>query len=118
MDTVASLESQLNAAIARGDIINAFEKYYSDDVVMQENSSPPCVGKAANRQREEEFVASVDQVHGIRVVNSAINGDIAFSEWLMDLTFKNGARAQLEQVAVRTWKNGQVARERFYYNKG
>jgi len=24
----------------------------------------------------------------------------------------------LSEVAVRRWKNGQIAQERFYYNKG
>ena len=36
----------------------------------------------------------------------------------MDVTFKGGARNKLAQIAVRTWNDGQVVRERFYYNKG
>jgi hypothetical protein len=47
-----------------------------------------------------------------------VNGDITFSEWYMDVTFKNGQRAKMSQVAVRKWKNGKVAHERFFYNKG
>jgi hypothetical protein len=36
----------------------------------------------------------------------------------MDVTFQGGFRVKLAQVAVRTWKDGQIVRERFYYNKG
>jgi ketosteroid isomerase-like protein len=115
---VSAVERELNAMIQKGEILPAFEKYYADDVVMQENSEPPCNGKLANRAREENFVGSVAQVHDIKLVNSAINGDIAFSEWLLDLTFKGGQRAQLAQAAVRRWKDGKVIHERFYYNKG
>ena len=114
----ASLESELNAMIQKGEILAAFEKYYADDIVMQENSEPPCNGKPANRVREQAFVDSVAQVHSIKLVNGAVNGDIAFSEWLMDVTFRGGQRVQMAQAAVRRWKNDRVVHERFYYNKG
>lgn len=116
--TVSANEAELNGMIEQGRIMAAFEKYYADDIVMQENSGPPCAGKSENRVREQAFVDSVGQVHEIKVLNSAVNGDVAFTEWLLDLTFRGGQRAQLAQVAVRRWKNDKVVHERFYYNKG
>jgi hypothetical protein len=47
-----------------------------------------------------------------------VNGNVSFSEWEYDLTFKGGQRIKLSQVAVRRWKNGKIVNERFYYNKG
>jgi len=115
---VAKHEAELNAMIQKGEIMAAFEKYYVDDIVMQENTEPPCTGKSANRAREQAFVDSIGQVHAIKLVNNAVNGETAFSEWLFDVTFRGGQRVQLAQVAVRRWKDGRVAHERFYYNKG
>jgi ketosteroid isomerase-like protein len=116
--SVAELDRQLNEQILQGDILGAFDKYYADDVVMQENSEAPRAGKATNRKFEEDFVASVEQFHGAANPRSAVNGDVAFSEWEFDATFKGGTRVKLAQVAVRRWKNGKVAHERFYYSKG
>ena len=116
--SVQELDKQLNDDVLSGKITDAFEKYYADDVVMQENSEEPRVGKAANRKAEEEFMASVEAFHGASVKASAVNGDVTFSEWEMDITFKGGKRAKFNQVAVRKWKNGKIAHERFFYNKG
>jgi hypothetical protein len=116
--TVQELDNALNQQVLAGDIMGAFEKYYAEDVVMQENSTEPFVGKAVNRERELQFVNSVAEFHGASVLSSAVNGDTSFSEWEMDVTFQGGTRYKLAQVAVRTWKDGQVVRERFYYNKG
>lgn len=116
--SVQELDKQLNDDVLSGKIMDAFEKYYADDVVMQENSEEPRVGKAANRKAEEDFMSSVEAFHGASVKASAVNGDVAFSEWEMDITFKGGSRVKFNQVAVRHWKNGKVARERFFYNKG
>lgn len=116
--TTQELDQALNQQILSGDIMGAFEKYYAEDVVMQENSAEPFVGKSVNRERELQFVNSIAEFHGAGVLSSAANGDTSFSEWTMDVTFKGGARYQLAQVAVRTWKDGLIVRERFYYNKG
>ena len=66
---------------------------------------------------EEEFFSSVEAFNGGSVKASAVNGDVTFSEWEYDLTFKGGKRVKMNQVAVRRWKNGKIASERFYYTK-
>jgi ketosteroid isomerase-like protein len=116
--SVQELDKQVNDDVLSGKAMEAFEKYYADDVVMQENSEEPRSGKAANRKAEEEFFASVEAFNGGSVKASAVNGDVSFSEWEMDITFKGGHRVKMSQVAVRKWKNGKIVHERFFYNKG
>jgi len=115
--SVAALDQALNEAILSGKAMEGFEQYYAEDVVMQENSEAPRVGKEANRKAEVEFFASLEAFHEGKLVSSAINGDVTFGEWFMDLTFKGGHRVKMAQVAVRRWKDGKIAHERFYYHK-
>ncbi|MBM3783338.1 MAG: nuclear transport factor 2 family protein [Acidobacteria bacterium] len=115
---IAELDKELNDQVLGGDILGAFDRFYAENVEMRENSAPPVAGKAANREREVQFVGAVQEFHGARVLASAVNGDTSFSEWEMDVTFQGGMRVTMAQVAVRTWAGGQVVKERFYYNKG
>jgi ketosteroid isomerase-like protein len=121
MATIQELNHKLDQAILTGKALEAFDELYAEDVVMQENSDAPFVGKAFNRNREIEFFSSIAEIHSAAVLSSAVSstadGDVSFAEWEMDLTFKNGYRAKLSQVAVRRWKDGQIVHERFYYNK-
>ena len=116
MSQIADLDHKLNEMILGGQILEAFDQFYADDVVMQENKKDPREGKAANRVYEEQFVGSVKEFHGAEVTAQAASGDVSFTEWWMDITFQDGNRARLEQVAVRRWKNGKVVHERFYYD--
>jgi ketosteroid isomerase-like protein len=116
-NNVAALDKALNEAVLSGKALEAFEQYYAEDVVMQENSDEPRVGKDANRKAEIEFFSSLAEFHEGKLLSSAVNGDVTFGEWFMDVTFKNGPRVKLSQVAVRRWKNGKIAHERFYYHK-
>jgi ketosteroid isomerase-like protein len=118
MSDIQVADKDLNEKILSGKALEAFEEYYADDVVMQENSDTPFVGKDVNRKRELEFFGSVKEFHGARLEGSAVDGDTSFSQWWLDITFQNGQRAQSTQVAVRKWKNGKIVHERFFYNKG
>ncbi len=118
MSDIAVLDNDLNQKILTGAAMEGFEKYYADDVVMQENSEPPFEGKELNRKRENEFFATVGEFHGAKLEGTAINGDTTFGQWWTDITFKNGYRHTGTQVAVRKWKDGKIVHERFFYSKG
>src|SRR3954454_2959297 len=118
MSDIAKLDAKLNEMILAGQAMAAFEEFYSEDVVMQENADEPRVGKAVNRKAEQDFFASVAEFHGAEILATAVNGDVSFCEIFMDFTSTAGYRAKMSQVAVRRWKDGKIASERFYYNKG
>lgn len=101
--------------ILAGRILDTFDRYYADDVVMSENGVEETRGKAANRKREEQFVANVT-VHGASVGAVIIEGDKAAVEWSMDATPKGGDRTTMRQVALQWWRNGKVVREVFYHD--
>jgi ketosteroid isomerase-like protein len=115
MADLEALDQDLNQLVAQGKALDAFEKYYAEDVVMQENTDEPRRGKAACREAERQFFASVENVHRLAVTRSAVGEGVSFSEWEFDITFKNGQRTQQSQVSRRLWKDGQVVDERFYY---
>ena len=112
---LAVLDQKVNEAILTGKAMEAFDEFYADGVVMQDNADEPWVGKEFNREREIKFFGSIETLHELKLVSSAVGDDISYGEWIFDLTFKGGFNARLEQVAVRRWLNGKIIHERFYY---
>jgi predicted DNA-binding protein YlxM (UPF0122 family) len=99
-----------------GKQMDAFEKYYHEDVVMQENSKPPMVGKSANRERELQGMQMIEAFHGAQVNAVAVGDNVTMVEWEFDVTYKGAPRMKMCQVAVQRWKDGQIIQERFYYS--
>lgn len=118
MDLKEKIEN-LNRMIQSGKNLEAFEKYYHQEVVMQENNHPHTAGKDANREREkkaaEQQMAMLEQFHGAEVKSVAVGDNTTIVEWSFDMTYKGGKRVKMEQVAVQKWKDGQIIHERFYY---
>lgn len=114
--SVKEAVQDLTKMVLSGQGMEAFEKYYADDVEMQENESPPRKGKEANRKFEQEWMESIKEFHGAEVKAVAVEGDTAIIEWFMDFTLKDGKRKKMSEVAVQQWKDGKIVREKFYYD--
>ena len=106
---------ELNQMVLAGKALEAFDQFYADEVVMQENAAAPVSGKAANRAREVEFFSSITDFRGAQVLSVGCSDDKTYVEWTFDYTHKDWGVRKYQQVAVQTWKNGKIIHERFYY---
>jgi ketosteroid isomerase-like protein len=102
--------------LGQGKLLDAFDQYYDEKVVMIEADGRKREGKEANRKYEENFLGMIKEFHGMGI--DAITADekngVTFVESWMDITFQDGNRANLKQVAVQRWKGDHIIEERFY----
>ena len=108
--------SDLNDLILQGKALEAFEKYYHEDVVVQENENPPTAGKTANRVLIYEFVASVTAFRSARPLKVTVGQGTSMVEWQYDYHHKDYGEVNYTQVSVQEWENGQIVKEKFYYD--
>jgi hypothetical protein len=113
MDTLA-LDKELNALIIASKSAEAFEKFYAEDVVAQENDEPERVGREQWMQGRLALEQKIKSFKAV-VLASAALGDTSFSEWTYELDIEGMGALKISQVAVRRWRNGRVVRERFYH---
>lgn len=103
--------------IGKGTAMEAFEKYYADDVVMVLEDGTEVKGKDTNRERENEFFGSIEEFHGMEVKGLTSNEDTGITsvESTMKVTFKGAdGPMTIEQVAVQHWDGDHIKKERFY----
>lgn len=108
----------IQTKIFTGKLMEAFEIYYHEDVVMIEGSGVVRTGKSVNRDAEEKFLASVEEWHGggtLAITSDEENGITMVESWI-DITFTGGTRVKMEQIARQKWQGEQIVEERFYYN--
>jgi len=114
--TTREAVAELVNGVLSGKAMEMFDRFYAEQVSMQENNNEPTVGKAANRAREEKFFGSLEAFHGGSAPVVLVDGDRAMINWIFDVTFKGGGRVTMDQVAVQQWQDGQIVSEKFYYD--
>jgi len=102
----------------QGQMLEAFEKYYHDDIVMVEATGEIREGKEVNLEFEKQWMSTIKEVHGggVTAITSNEEDGITMSESWTEVTFKDGNRMKLEEAAVQRWKDDKIIHERFYYN--
>lgn len=117
--TVVNLENRLEdlfSYIRDGRILDALNDFYAEDTVMQENTQPPTVGRAANLEREQQFLNTVKEWKRFDVIAKGIGDNVTFYETVMDWVATDGTPVHVEQVVVAKWQDGRIIHERYYHS--
>lgn len=115
MDNLEKNITELTSMIQQGRTLEAFDRFYHDEVTMQENDLPPTIGKTANRLREEAFHSNVIDFRKEEVLDIAVGNGMTMVKWAYDFTHKEWGDRKYTQVSVQHWKDGKVIKEQFFY---
>lgn len=116
MSDLNARDQRLNEMILQGKILKAFDEFYADDIVMEEDDTRR-EGKEANREYEEQFVDALEEFHSAEIRSRGVDeeNNVTLSEWHNEMTLEGVGRVEQQQVSVRRWdENGQITHERFY----
>jgi hypothetical protein len=115
MNTLKEKITELNNLVLSGKAMDAFEKFYHPDVVMQENGNPPTLSKDANRKRELEFFDSITEFRDAEVKGVALGDNLSTVIWQYDYTHRVWGIRKYTQVSVQHWQDGLIIKEQFFY---
>lgn len=108
----------LNALIKEGKIIDAFEKYYGEDVIIQVNGNPPIAGKEQNRKREMIFLQEIEKLNSADIKSVTFGGkedNVSMTEWAINIENKEGIMKIIYRVNVQHWKDDKIINEKLYF---
>lgn len=111
--------TEVQKMIVDGQAIQALEKYYHDNIqVIEMPTGEHRDGKDAQRKAMQEWGDSVETYHdsGYGAVTADEEHNTTCAELWMDITFKDGNRMKMEEVAVQKWEDDKIIEEKFYYN--
>src|ERR1700737_3363291 len=102
------------AVVEAGDHAGSIERYYTEDSSMQENASPPRVGRDLLVAHERGGLARMSPFFS-KAMSSVVEGDRVAILWIFELTDKSGKVHRIDEVALQEWSGDKIFRERFFY---
>ncbi len=114
MEDLKTLVQNLDALIAKGEMVEATDKFYADNCVFQEgNKAPRTGGKEGHKEYLSGFFKTVTKVNGLTLHSQTVGDGVSMSEWTFDIATSNGP-VLWNEVLRRRWENGKVVSERLY----
>jgi len=105
---IARVESNAHA--------EALEEFYTADASMQENQSPPRIGRDAHVANEHRVLAKAKSVSSTCVRPVFVNGDHVVIRWIFRFVWPDGTVTRMEELAYQRWEGERVAEETFFYD--
>ncbi|MGK7395734.1 MAG: SnoaL-like domain-containing protein [Candidatus Cyclobacteriaceae bacterium M3_2C_046] len=102
-----------------GNISKAFDQYYHPDLIMVEATGETRKGMEANKAFEKKWSDQVT-IHRAEVKTVTANEaeKTTMVESFLDITFSDGYRRKIDEVAVQRYQDDKIIYERFYYYVG
>ncbi len=105
---IASVESNAHA--------DAIEAFYTENASMQENQSPPRVGRDRLVANERSVLARAKSVTSTCVRPVFVNGDRMVVRWIFRFVWLNDTITEMEEIAYQRWEGERIAEETFFYD--
>ena len=120
MASILEMTKDLQRLAGTGQIPDAVNTYYADDVTITEATGETAQGRETQLERMKEFEASIKEMHsgGVRAITASEDEGVSMVESWIDATFADGSRRMLEEVERYQWKDGKIVDARFYYATG
>jgi hypothetical protein len=96
--------------------IEALEEFYTPDSTMQENQSPPRVGRDAHVANERRVLGRAKSLTSQCVRPVFVSGDHVAIRWIFEFTWLDGTVTRMEEIACQRWEGERVAEETFFYD--
>jgi hypothetical protein len=94
----------------------ALEEFYAADASMQENQSPPRVGRDAHVANERRVLSKARKLISKCVRPVFVNGDKVVIRWIFEFEWLDGTVTRMEELACQRWEGERVAEETFFYD--
>jgi hypothetical protein len=103
-----------------------YERFYDENVVVQENLQPPRVGRAVSIDRQLRMNANVKELHDFKIGAVLVDNTgqanpldgHSVVEMHIELTTVDGYRIRIEELGLQTWRDGLIVHERYFYDPG
>jgi len=94
----------------------AIEEFYTPDSSMQENESPPRVGRDLNAERERQVLARAKTVQSWCIRPVFVHSDHVVLRWIFRFEWLDGTVTRMEELAWQRWECERIAEEQFFYD--
>jgi len=115
MPTAETLERFI-ARVEQNAHAEACEEFYTPDATMQENQSPPRVGRDAHVANERKVMARVRSLVSRCVRPVFVSGDRVVIRWCFRFEWLDGTVTEMDELAYQRWEGERIAEETFFYD--
>ena len=114
MKHLNDLFAEKNEMVTKGQIVEAVEKFFADDVKTVDFTGRKANGKDESLAGQRMTVESIKKVNEISLHHVAVGENVTFAEFIFDFDMKDGSKIHWHEIILSKWKNGKIFYEEYF----
>lgn len=98
----------------QGKMADAAERYFANDASSLDHNGSETGSRSEMVEKMNGFVGSISKVNEITLHNTAIVGDISFTEWTFHFDHQDGSTTNWHEIIRSVWKDGKITSEQYF----
>jgi hypothetical protein len=115
MPTAETLERFI-ARVEQNAHVEAIEEFYAPNASMQENQTPPRVGRDTLVEGERRTLSLARSVTSSCVRPIFVHGDRVVIRWIFRFEWLDVSVTDMEELACQRWDGERIVEEQFFYD--
>ena len=112
---IQQIASEIVTLIRQAKNKQAKDAFYADNIVSIEGNGDKLEGIEAIYQKSTDWAAQVSEVHSAYVSDPLVSADHFALNIKMDISYKNGSRAVMNEIAVYEVNDGKIVFEQYFF---
>ena len=112
---IQQIAGEVVRLIREGKNKQAKDTFYADDIVSVEGNGDKLEGIKAIYQKSIDWAAQVSEVHSASVSEPLIAADHFALNIKIDISYKNGYRAVMDEIAIYEVNDGKIVFEQYFF---
>jgi len=108
--------TKMDAIVSTGAVVDAVKQFFAENANTSDHGAGgTTTGKDAMVAKMEGFVAGIENVNGITLHHTIVDGNVSASEFTFDFDMKGGSKIYWHEIIRRVWNdNGEVIHEEYF----
>lgn len=111
LEDIVNAKSEL---MKQGKMAEAAEKYFADSASSDDHNGSKTSSREDMIEKMNGFVGSITKVNEITLHNTAVSGDVSFTEWTFHFDHKDGSKTHWHEIIRSVWKDGKIVSEQYF----
>jgi hypothetical protein len=112
---IQQIAEEVVKLIREGKNKQAKDIFYAADIVSIEGNGDKSEGIEAIYQKSADWAAQVSEVHSASVSEPLVAADHFALNIKMDISYKNGYRAVMDEIAIYEVGDGKIVSEQYFF---
>jgi len=112
---IKGLAQQMDGIVAKGAIVDAVKEFFADNATTADYNGLETTNKNQMVEKMEGFAGAIDQVNGITLHHTIVDGNVSASEFTFDFNMKDNSKIYWHEIIRRVWnEDGKVIQEEYF----